>query len=307
METDKKSKYIKLAGFIALFGNLILAATKISLGIYSSSLAVIGDGIDSSTDVLIALITILISKIISKPSDKTHPWGHERAETVATMILSFIIFTAGAELCISSAKKIFTKSFSQELSFWALTAVIISILGKILLYISQVLIGKKSKSQIIKANAQNMKNDIIMSCGILLGLSLSLIFKLPILDPIIAFLVGIWVIKNAIKIFIEQNTELMDGNKDLELYNKLFKAVSTVPKVSNPHGARIRKIASHFDIDLDIEVDPFISIFEAHELSEQVEEAIRKEIPESLTVMIHIEPKNSSFHQRTEEFGVKPE
>lgn len=307
METDKKSKYIKLAGFIALFGNAILAVTKISLGIFSSSMAVIGDGIDSCTDVLIALITILISKIISKPSDKTHPWGHERAETVATIILSFIIFTAGAELCISSAKKIFTQNFSQNLSFWALSASIISILGKFLLYISQILISKKSKSQIIKANAQNMKSDIIMSCGILLGLSLSLIFNLPILDPIIAFLVGLWVIKNAIKIFLEQNTELMDGNKDFELYKKLFKAVASVPKVSNPHGARIRKIASHFDIDLDIEVDPFITIFEAHELSEQVEEAIRKEIPESLTVMIHIEPKNSSFHQRTEEFGLKPE
>ncbi len=307
METDKKSKYIKLAGFIALFGNLILAATKISLGFFASSMAVIGDGIDSSTDVLIALITIFISKIISKPSDKTHPWGHERAETVATMILSFIIFTAGLELCISSSKKIFTQSFNQELSLLALSAAIISIVGKILLYISQILVAKKSKSQIIKANAQNMKNDIIMSCGILAGLSFSLIFKLPILDPIIAFLVGLWVIKNAIKIFIEQNTELMDGNKDFELYNKLFKAVKTVPKVSNPHGARIRKIASHFDIDLDIEVDPFITIFEAHELSEQVEEAIRKEIPESLTVMIHIEPKNSAFHQRTEEFGIKPE
>lgn len=307
MDTEKKSKYIKLAGSIALFGNAILAALKFTLGICANSMAVIGDGIDSSTDVFIALITIFISKIISKPSDKIHPWGHERAETVATMILSFIIFTAGLELCISSAKKIFTQSFNQEISFLALSASIISIVGKFGLYISQILIGKKIKSQIIKANAQNMKSDIIMSCGILLGLSLSLIFKLPVLDSIIAFLVGLWVIKNAIKIFIEQNTELMDGNKDLELYNKLFKAVESVPKVTNPHGARIRKIASHFDIDLDIEVDPFISIFEAHELSEQVEEAIRKEIPESLTVMIHIEPKNSSFHQRTEEFGVKPE
>ncbi len=307
MDTAKKSKYIKLAGFIALFGNAILATLKFILGICANSMAVIGDGIDSSTDVFIALITIFISKIISKPSDKIHPWGHERAETVATMILSFIIFTAGLELCISSAKKIFTQSFNQEISFLALSASIISIVGKFGLYISQILISKKIKSQIIRANAQNMKSDIIMSCGILLGLSLSLIFKLPILDSIIAFLVGLWVIKNAIKIFIEQNTELMDGNRDLELYNKLFKAVETVPKVTNPHGARIRKIASHFDIDLDIEVDPFITIFEAHELSEQVEEAIRKEIPESLTVMIHIEPKNSSFHQRTEEFGVKPE
>lgn len=303
MDTAKKSKYIKLAGFIALFGNAILATLKFILGICANSMAVIGDGIDSSTDVFIALITIFISKIISKPSDKIHPWGHERAETVATMILSFIIFTAGLELCISSAKKIFTQSFNQEISFLALSASIISIVGKFGLYISQILISKKIKSQIIRANAQNMKSDIIMSCGILLGLSLSLIFKLPILDSIIAFLVGLWVIKNAIKIFIEQNTELMDGNRDLELYNKLFKAVETVPKVTNPHGARIRKIASHFDI----EVDPFITIFEAHELSEQVEEAIRKEIPESLTVMIHIEPKNSSFHQRTEEFGVKPE
>ena len=87
-----RTKIIAAAGWIALIGNLTLAILKLVIGMITGSLAVIGDGIDSSTDVYIALMTLIVSRVISQPSDKEHPWGHGRAETTATMILSFIIF-----------------------------------------------------------------------------------------------------------------------------------------------------------------------------------------------------------------------
>ncbi|MBQ2479766.1 MAG: cation transporter, partial [Treponema sp.] len=130
---------------------------------------------------------------------------------------------------------------------------------------------------------------------------------LPILDPIIALLVGLWVIKNAAKLFLQVNFELMDGNADNSLYQKLFSAVSSVQGVHNPHKARIRKMASLFDIDLDIEVDPAMTVYDAHEKAEQVEEAIREVIPEAYDILIHIEPLGSDSHQREEKYGLKPE
>lgn len=303
----KKSRYIKTAGIISLLGNAGLAVLKIVIGIVASSIAILGDGIDSSTDVLISIVTLIISTIIALPSDKEHPWGHQRAETVATMVLSFIIFYAGAQLCVQSIQKLVQKDFATEISFLAIGASLVSIFGKTILCFTQKFFAKKADSEILKANAQNMKNDIIMSSGVLIGLLLSHFLSLPILDPVIAIAVGLWVIKNAIEIFMEQNMELMDGNADSELYKKLFNAVASVRGVTNPHSARIRKMASMFDIDLDIEVAPSMPLYEAHELSEQVEEAIRKEIPEAYAVTIHIEPLDSCTHQRAERFGLSPE
>lgn len=307
MQDSFKTHYIRVAGTIALIGNAALAFIKILLAYFSKSLAVMGDGIDSSTDVLIAIVTLVISAIISRPSDKEHPWGHGRAETTTTLVLSFIIFFAGAQLAIQSVTRLMNPQDAQTIGRGAVIAAIISIVGKTVLALLQFHYGKIADSEMVKANALNMKNDIIMSLGILVGLFLSEQFKLPILDPIIALLVGLWVIKNAAKLFLQVNFELMDGNADNSLYQKLFSAVSSVQGVHNPHKARIRKMASLFDIDLDIEVDPAMTVYDAHEKAEQVEEAIREVIPEAYDILIHIEPLGSDSHQREEKYGLKPE
>lgn len=305
--TSLKAHYIKVAGVVALVGNAVLAAVKFLFAYLSGSLAVAGDAIDSSTDVLIALVTLFVSRIIQQPGDKEHPWGHARAETTATMALAFIIFFAGAQIVLSAAKKIILHDFQAETSLVAVYAAVVSIVGKSLLALIQFHYGKIAESEIVKANAQNMKSDIMLSGAVLAGLLCSEFFKLPFLDPAIALLVGLWVIKNAASLFARMNLELMDGNADSSLYKKLFDAVATVSGVQNPHKARIRRMASSFDIDLDIEVDPSLSVYEAHELSEQVESAIRKEIPEIYDIVIHVEPKNSDLHQPKEEFGLNPQ
>lgn len=303
-EKDRRQHLIKIAGIIAFSGNLILAVTKLILGYYGKSLAVIGDGIDSASDVLIAIITLVVSVIVAIPSDKEHPWGHGRAETTATMVLSFIIFYTGTQLFISSIK-IITGSEAIELpGKVSIIASCISIVGKALLSISQNTLGKKADSSIVKANALNMKNDIIISLSVLIGLAAATIFKLPILDPIAALLVSLWVIKNAIKIFLEMNTELMDGNTDNTLYKTLFEAIKSVKGVQNPHRARIRKIASRWDIDLDIEVDANMTVHEAHEIAEQVEHAIREKILNVYDIMVHIEPAGHKDHHPVEQFGL---
>lgn len=298
---------MRAAGTAALIGNTILAAVKLVLAYRSGSLAVAGDGIDSATDVLIAAVTLFVSKIIQRPGDKEHPWGHARAETTATMVLAFVIFFAGAQLALSAVKKLVLGNGPDEIALSAVAAAAVSIAGKLVLFAVQLHYGKKAESEIIKANAQNMKSDILLSLAVLAGLAASGLFRMPVLDPVIALLVGFWVIKNAVLLFMRMNMELMDGNADSSLYKKLFDAAASVPHVSNPHRARIRRMASSFDVDLDIEVEPSLSVYEAHELSEQVEAAVRKQIPEVYCIVIHIEPKGSCRHQPQEEFGLSPQ
>ena len=100
---------IRLASMIGIIGNLILAILKIAAGLISGSLAVIGDGIDTTTDVVTSFVTLITARIISKPPDAEHPYGHGRAETIATKILSFIIFFAGAQLAWSTALRLISR------------------------------------------------------------------------------------------------------------------------------------------------------------------------------------------------------
>lgn len=293
---------VRAAALIALCGNLVLAVAKIVTGLATGSLAVLGDGIDSSTDVLIAVMTLAVGFIINQPSDKEHPFGHRRAETIATVVLAFIIMFAGTQLFTSALGQLRAGTALEAPSTVALAVTAFSIFGKLFLALSQYRLGKKSGSAMILANAKNMTNDIIISASVFVGLGSSILFRLPFLDALTALLVSLWVMKSAVGIFKEQNMELMDGNADDALYQSLFDAVKSVPGAGNPHRARIRKMASTWDIDLDIEVDGKKTVREAHEISERVADAIRAQIPDVYDIMLHVEPAGSGEH--AEQFGL---
>ncbi|AEE16858.1 cation diffusion facilitator family transporter [Treponema brennaborense] len=303
-----RTKLINIAGWIALGGNLVLAILKVVIGTVSGSLAVLGDGIDSATDVAIACMTLVIGRIITRPSDTDHPWGHGRAETTATMVVAFIIFYAGVQLVLSAARQLYGCVFGnasiEPVGSLALLVTAVSVVGKLFLSWSQFSLGKKAGSAMVLANAQNMRNDIVISASVLIGLGAAKICSVPAIDPLVALLVGLWVLKNAAKLFMQMNMELMDGNQDKALYETLFTAIRSVPGVSNPHRARIRKIASRWDIDIDIEVDAKLSVHAAHEIAERVEMAVRRAIPDVYDIMVHVEPAGHTLHHPHEEYGL---
>jgi cation diffusion facilitator family transporter len=296
-----RASIIKIASITALVGNFILAAAKILAGLYEGSLAVLGDGIDSSMDVLIALMTLIVARVISKPADKDHPWGHGRAETVTTALLSMILFFAGGQLIVTSIQHLATGAATEVPGIVAVGATVISIIGKIFLSWSQYLFGKKADSALLKANAKNMAADVLTSAGVLIGLACSMFFNIGAIEKATAILVGIWVIKNAIGIFLEANVELMDGSANEESYRLLFEAVRSVPEAGHPHRTRMRRIAGFWDIDLDIEVDPSLTIAQAHEIASKVEAAIKSKLVHVFDVMIHVEP---SGNKQAEVFGL---
>lgn len=294
-----RGRYVTIAASIALVSNLILAAAKIAAGLLSGSLAVIGDGIDSSTDVIIAILSLLVASIMNQPSDKEHPWGHGRAETMATVILAFVIMTAGFQLSASALSRLIRGETAASVSLLAVGVTALSIAGKAALASSQFYLAKKSGSSMILANAKNMLSDVVISVSVLVGLIASWALSLPFLDSAIALLVGIWVMKTAVGIFLEQNLELMDGSADDSLYRSLFEAVHSVPGAKNPHRARIRKMAGSWDIDLDIEVDSSITVSEAHEIADRVERAVKCQISDVYDIMVHVEPSGSeSLHEQ---------
>ncbi|GHV55289.1 cation transporter [Spirochaetia bacterium] len=296
-----KAKLIRIAAWTAMLGNAALAALKIFAGIQSESLAVIGDGIDTSVDVLIAVMALVVAKVIVRPADTGHPWGHGRAETVATALLSFALFFAGAQLMLNSAHQLIFGERRDVPGSLALIVTGISIIGKIILAWTQYLFGKKADSPMLKANAKNMSGDVVISAGVLIGLFLSILTGIGLIDSVAALLVGMWVIRSAVGIFMEANAELMDGGSGKEFYRAVFEAVRSVPGAGNPHRTRMRRIAGFWDIDIDIEVDPSLSVLEAHAIASAVERAIKDRVEAVYDIMVHVEPAGN---RETEGYGL---
>ena len=287
---ERKTSIIKTASIIALVGNAALALAQIGTGIYAGSFAVIGNGIDSSTDVIIAIMTLAVARIISRPADEDHPWGHGRAETVATATLSFVLFFAGAQLVINSARDIIFGAQREAPEPAAFVVTLVVIAGKLLLAWSQHALGKKADSLMLKANAKNMSADVLLSVGVLAGLGLSMLFGVGVIDSWAAVLVGLWVIKSALGIFMEVNSELMDGGSNRLFYEAVFDAVKSVDGAERPHRVRMRRIAGFWDIDIDIEVPPGKTVLEAHGIACRVEAAIKERVENVYDIVVHVEP-----------------
>jgi cation diffusion facilitator family transporter len=291
---NKNSRYIRIAALIAIAGNTALAVIKIGAGLLSKSGALLGDGIDSSADVFIGIITLAVVRIISKPADAEHPWGHGRAETVATAFLSFVIFFAGAQLIYGSLADIVSGRQDFEYSIVPVAASLVSIAGKIALAWSQHILGKRANSAMIKANAKNMTGDILISLSALSGIAISNLTGSAYADSIMAILIGLWIIRTAVSIFLEANLELMDGNSDTGPYQVIVEAVNAIEGAARPHRARMRRIAGYWDISFDISVDPKCSIAAAHNIATQVEKEIKKRVENVFDIMVHVEPRGDN-------------
>lgn len=285
-----RQRQIRRASYISVGVNLFLSILKVVVGFLAGSLAVVADGVDSFTDVLASLITLFTAHIITKPPNKRHPYGYDKADTVASKLVAFVIFFAGAQLAITTISRLTSGEQPGMPSLVAMAVVVVSIFGKQLLSQYLLHLGRRLDSPMLRANGRNMQNDVIISASVLLGLVLTHVFHYPLLDVITALVVSLWIIFVAIRIIIASSRELMDGVEDQSIYASIVEAVGKVNGAGNPHRIRARKMAHYYMIALDIEVDGNKSLFEGHRIGHEVEDQIRKAIPSTYDVVVHVEP-----------------
>ncbi|MDR2691775.1 MAG: cation diffusion facilitator family transporter [Dysgonamonadaceae bacterium] len=297
-----REKIMLRTSWISVTGNVLLSTLKIVAGIVSGSLAVLSDGLDSASDVFTSLVILIATPIISRPPNSKFVYGHEKAENIASTVLSFVIFLMGGQMFITSIGKIFRREISELPSTIAIWVTIISIAGKLLLALYQFRQGKRVNSSLLRANAVNMRNDVIISGGVLLGLGFTFLLNMPILDPIIALLISIYIIYSAIGIFRDANVVLMDGMRDTTIYREIIGAVDKVPDASNPHRIRSSHTGNLYNVVLDIEVDGNLSLIEAHRIAQKVEDAIKASVDNIYDIVIHVEPKGVKHCE--EKYGV---
>lgn len=301
-EKSLKDRVLIRTSWISTIGNTLLSAAKIIVGILSGSLAVVSDGIDSATDVVISIVMIFTARIVSKPPSPQYAYGYEKAEGIATKVLSLVIFYAGVQMLVSAVESLFSGETKELPGVIAVYVTVFSIIGKLGLSVYQYQQGKRVGSSLLIANAKNMQNDVIISVGVLAGLFFTFILKMPILDAVTGLIISLFIIKTSIGIFMDSNVDLMDGVKDVSVYNKIFEAVEKIPGASDPHRVRSRQIGNMYMIALDIEADGDISLNEAHNIAEAVEKSIKENIENVYDIIVHVEPKGT--HRSGEKYGV---
>ena len=301
---DRK-KILLRTSWISVLGNAALSILKVIAGIISGSMAVLSDGLDSVSDVVTSLIILFTSSFISRPPNSKYVYGREKAENIASTILSFVIFFMGCQIVVVALGQILSEKTRELPSMLAVWVTIVSIIGKLLLSWYQFYQGKRAASSMLKANAINMRNDVIISGGVLAGLTCTFILNIPILDPIIAGLIGFYIICTAIGIFRDANVVLMDGINDTSIYNKIIEAAESVQGAFNPHRIRSSQVGNLYNIVLDIEVEGQLSLIESHRIAQEVEDRIKGCIDNIYDIVIHVEPKDGTHC--AEKYGINRE
>lgn len=300
MKNSTIDKKLRQVAIIAVATNLLLAVLKVTVGLIFKSMAVLADGIDTSTDILTSSTMLLATIISRRPPDKEHPYGHQKAENIGAKIISFVVFYAGVSLLIESLHRLITGRYQVLEGFLPLLVAVLSVAGKTFLFTIEYSTGKKYKSNSMIAEAKNMRNDILLSGLVFLGVGLNKI-GLAWMDPLIGVVMSGIIIKVAWEVFEENAHELMDGLKEEEMwiYENIFKVCKECGAL-NPHKVRVRKVGGKFDIDMDIEVTGTMSVKEAHDITKCIKRKL-SDTKEIYDVVIHVEPEEND---ETEPFGL---
>lgn len=298
----KREEKIIRTSWVAIAVNALLAFLKLLAGFLSGSYAVIADGIDSVSDIVSSVVVLIAARIIARPPNIKFPYGYKKADTIATKVLSFIIFFAGAQLAYSTVRMFVSGEVLEAPGLLAIWVTLISIAGKLFLALMLFRTGKKVESTMLIANARNMRNDILLSISVLAGLLFIYILDKPLIDRIVAFLISLFIMYEGFRIFMKSNIDLMDGIDNTDVYNRLFDSVHSVRGAHNPHRVRARKIGHYYMINLDIEVDPDLSVKDAHDIAKHVENSIKSNLRNIYDVMVHVEPLGNM--EEDEKYGI---
>lgn len=302
---ELRSEVAQRSSWITLIGNTVLAGLKIFGGLFTGSAALLADGVDTGTDIFTSAVTLLAVRISSKPPDASHPYGHGRAETISAIVVALVMLGSGVLLLAESVLRIVRNEFSQVMGLTAMSLAGISIVGKLGLFLYSYTVGKRIKSSVIIANALNMRNDVMISSAVFVGLFGYTILNVRWLDTAFAAFVAVMILKTGLKIIKDAGEELMDGVKgNCEIYSKIINAIRGMEDVTRPHKIRARKSGNLYFVDLDIEVDPKMTVERAHKISHEVVRRIKEADQAIVDVVVHVEPMGSD---RDEAYGVDEE
>ena len=274
--------------WITIFINLVLSILKIIAGIIGKSNAMLADGVHTVSDVLTTFVVLLGLKISNKEADESHPYGHERYELVFAKLLSIILVLTGIFIGIEGIKVLKSGDIETPGRI-ALIAAFISIIAKEGMYWYTMKVAKEIRSLSMEADAWHHRSDALSSVGAFIGIfGARLGFK--ILDPIVAIIVSIVIIKVGVDLYIRSIKGLVDESADREIIKKIEELSLSIQGVYGIKNLKTRNFGSKIYVDIDIYVDGNISVIEGHNIAEKVHDIIEEKVIDVKHCMVHVEP-----------------
>ena len=284
MERFEKTKKVSIVG---LAGNIFLLIIKSIVGAITNSQAMMADAVNSAGDIFSSTMTFIGNKIAEKPKDDDHNLGHGKAEYLFSMFISISIIVVSIKLLINSTQSLIFGS-TYIFSWWLVVVCLTTILTKVLMYVYAHKIAKQHKNLLIEANAQDHKNDCIVTTLNLIAAFASL-KGMNWVDGIVGIGISAWIAVAGIKIFIESYNVLMDTSIDDSNKQKVIDIVNTFEAVKKIEHFNSTPVGYRYQISFTIYVDGHLSTFESHEIANKIEKEIDK-LEEIYLTVIHVNP-----------------
>lgn len=291
---DKRNEQIAVRVSVnCIIGNVLLSAFKLFAGIFAHSAAMLSDAAHSLSDVFGAFIVIFGIKLANKKSDKEHPYGHERMECVAAIILAVILFATGIAIGYPGVQKVISRNYTELIipGFLALVAAVISIVVKEAMYWYTRAAAKKIDSSALMAEAWHHRSDALSSVGSFIGI-LGARLGFPILDSIASVVICLFIIKVAFSIFKDSIGRMTDKACNDEIVEEIEKVILTQKDVVRIDRLQTRLFGNRIYVDVEISSDGNASLHEAHSVAQQVHDVIEEGFPKVKHCMVHMNPSN---------------
>ncbi len=274
--------------------DLFLGVSKIFVGFAAQSQALIADGVHSLSDLVTDVAVLYAAKHSHQEADQDHPYGHGRIETVVTVGLGIALIGVAVGIMIDATHRLFEPNTLMSPGIWALVIAFISVISKEAIYQYTMVVARRYRSNMLKANAWHSRSDAISSIIVVVGIIGSMA-GLTYLDAIAAIGVGIMISKIGWDLAWHSLKELIDTGLETDRLKEIEKSILNVDGVTTLHILRTRQIGADALVDVHIQVEPHISVSEGHYISETVRAKLIKEIEEVIDVMVHIDPEDDEI------------
>lgn len=273
---------------VGFWFNAGLMAMKLLAGHFGKSDAVFADGLESASDFIAILSTMVALRVGRQPFDPTHPYGHGKAESIAAVLVSLVIFSAGLVIMIKAVNTIADRSY-QTPDLIAVLAAVVTIAVKEWLYRYSTATGGRLESPALMAVAKDHRKDAVTSVATLIGVS-GAYFGVGIMDPLAAGLTSLFIFHIGYETCAGAVHDLMDGSPAEDLLLSISKLAEGVEGVEHVHEIRGRRSGQYLIIDLKLDMDPEMTVKRSHDIATRVKRLVFEQFPNVGDVMIHINP-----------------
>lgn len=291
MKSNDLTKVAVRVSVITIFMNAALVVFKLLAGIFGKSYALISDAIHSASDVFSTVIVIIGVKVSARKADKNHPFGHERFECVAAILLAVVLFATGVGVGYSGVKNIVTgdyKNFAVP-KVIALVAAAVSIVVKEGMFWYTYLAAKKVNSSALKADAWHHRSDALSSVGSLVGV-IGGMCGVKILDSIACIVICLLILKAAVQIFWDAVKKMTDEACDDKTENEIREFIGSCDGVKRVDLLMTRKFGNRIYVITEIACESDLPLIEAHRIAESVHSGIEEKFPLIKHITVHVNP-----------------